>query len=387
LHQWSQQQGHGRATERLAARFGEAFPAIQVEPVIAANYYEKLPAVLAGGDYPDVATTNTTYLMTLVTRGVVVPAETLSRGASRFDRNDMVASSREMVSFDGRVTAMPYILSNYGIAFNRTLFKQSGADPGRPPATWNDLVETGRRLSGGSEDAETWGFRRPRGVKQTTVDNWLHFLWQNGGEAVDVNRRRATFNSPAGAEALQFWVDLIHRHRVASLSPPAQVELKGRVGVWIIPIGSLSIVKGTVGDQFEWSATVLPKGKQAESNVGGHALTVLKTNRTHEAAWRFVQWFTAPPNVVEFNVPSWTLPPWRSAQQQPVWQRFEREEPRIRPVVEMLAYGHPPPKLWSWPDAQQPLGEAIEAALTQQRQPKPALDDAACAADAILKSG
>jgi multiple sugar transport system substrate-binding protein len=245
----------------------------------------------------------------------------------------------------------------------------------------------GRRLTGGSGDTETWGFKLSRGANQTTSDNWQLFLWQNGGEVLDASRRVATWNSPAGVEALQFWIDLVHKHRVATLNPPAEMELRGRAGIWITPIGSLSIVKNRVGDQFEWNAAVMPKGKQAASNVGGHALGVMKTNRYHAQAWRFVHWFTSPANVVEFNVPSVTLPPWRSGQQQAAWQRFEREEPRIRPFVEMLAYGRPPPKLLSWPDAQKLLYDAIEAAMTLQQPPKQALDDAARAAEPILKAG
>jgi multiple sugar transport system substrate-binding protein len=216
---------------------------------------------------------------------------------------------------------------------------------------------------------------------------WQCFLWQAGGDVLDVNRRIPTWNSPAGVEALQFWVDLVHKHRVAALEAPADVDLKGRAGVWIMPIGSLSIVQRAVGNAFEWASAALVKGKQRASNVGGHALMVMRTNRHHEQAWRFVHWFTAAENVVEFNVPSITLPPWKSAQQQPAWQRYVRAEPRVQPFVEMLGYGHPPPKVVSWPDAEKVLGQAIEAAITLAQQPRAALDEAARVAEPLLKQG
>src|SRR5438105_1372774 len=58
MHEWSQTQGHGPITDQLAARFREQEPKIQVEPVYTAQYYEKLKAIIAGGDWPDVVTYN-----------------------------------------------------------------------------------------------------------------------------------------------------------------------------------------------------------------------------------------------------------------------------------------------------------------------------------------
>jgi ABC-type glycerol-3-phosphate transport system substrate-binding protein len=149
----------------------------------------------------------------------------------------------------------------------------------------------------------------------------------------------------------------------------------------------MSIVEKAVGNQFEWAAAALPRHKQQASNVGGHTLVVLKTDRYHEQAWRFVHWFTAAQNVVEFNVPSTTLPPWKSAQQQPTWQRYEREQPRIKPFVEMLAYGHPPPKLATWNDVITVLGQGIDSAITLKQAPRAALDEAARVAEPLLKQG
>ncbi|MER3405671.1 MAG: hypothetical protein C4289_11365, partial [Chloroflexota bacterium] len=58
---------------------------------------------------------------------------------------------------------------------------------------------------------ETWGMLFPRGAADP-ISPLLSFLWQYGGEVVDMARRVATWNSPAGVEALQFMVDLVHRY-------------------------------------------------------------------------------------------------------------------------------------------------------------------------------
>lgn len=55
------------------------------------------------------------------------------------------------------------------------------------------------------------------------------FLWQNGGELVDREGTKSTFNEPAGVAAAQFWVDLVHKHQVTSLPPlaPSPEETTG----------------------------------------------------------------------------------------------------------------------------------------------------------------
>jgi ABC-type glycerol-3-phosphate transport system substrate-binding protein len=140
LHQWSPQQGHGPITDKLAARFRQQHPSIDIEPVYAANYYQKLTTVLAGGDWPDVVTYNLAQLAELVATRAVVAAEDLAKGQYRYDINDLVVGARDLATFNGKLMAMPYVLNNSGLVYNQTLYKRVGLDPAKPPATWDDLV-------------------------------------------------------------------------------------------------------------------------------------------------------------------------------------------------------------------------------------------------------
>ena len=369
------------------ARFRQQFPTVQVEPAFTADYYNKLTTIVAGGDFLDIATSNTGYLLSLVRKQTLVSPETLSKGQYRYDKNDLVPASRDMVTFDGKQMAMPYILSNFGLAYNQTVFKQAGLDPNKAPATWEDLVEMSRRLTAPGGDADKWGLWIRRGAGGVPAGIWLCFLWQAGGTELSLEKREATWNSQAGIDALQLWVDLIHKYRTAALDAGTDPHINGRAAIWMLPTGDMSIIEKAVQNQFQWAAAVLPRGKQTAANVGGHAQVVMKTNKYHDQAWRFVQWFTAPRQVVEFNIRSTTLPPWKSAQQEPAWQRYSQEQPRIKPFVEELAYGHPPPKLGTWDDIQLALWNGIDSALTLKQAPKQALDEATRIAQPLIAAG
>ena len=385
LHQWSQTQGHGPVTDALVARFNTQHPATQVEAVYTADYYAKLAAVLAGGDFPDVVTYNLSFAPLLVKKGVVVPAETLYRGAERLSPADLIPAAREMATYEGKLTVTPYALNSSGLALNASLYRKQGLEASRPPATWNELLEQARRMTDASAEKPVWGTVFPRSTADP-ISPLLAFAWQNGAELVDVQRRAAVWNSPAGIEALQFQVDLVHRHRVAPFPNPANGN-QGDVAIWHIPPGGVSGLQLTVKDAFEWTTAELPRGKQPATTVGGHSLAVLKTNRQHPAAWRFVHYWAQAAQNAEYLVASATLPPWRASEQHPTWQRFTREEPRIQPFVRMLGYARPTPRLTRWEEIIAILQRERDAAGAQQKSPKEALDDAARAAEPLIQEG
>ena len=388
IHNWTPAQGQGPVTDRLVARFRDEHPTVQVQAVLTADYDNKLRAIVAAGDLPDIATSPMPFLPGILRLQAAVSPEMLSKGAYQFDKNDMVPSCREMVTYGGRIMAMPYILTNLGLVYNQALFKQGGLDPRKAPETWEEFVDAGRRVIGtGSTTAETqtWGLQMRAGA--SGVNPFLCLIWQNGGEWLDRSRLAPVWNSPAGVEALQFWVDLVQKHRITSFDQPANSFQNGRSAMWVAPIGGLANLENAIKNQFEWGSARLLKNRQRATTVGGHALMVMKTNKYHEQAWRFVQWFTAPQNMVEFNKASTTLPPWRSAAKQTVWQRYLQENPRIGPYVDALADARPEPNLESWLDVQNILGKAIDAAAMGKQSPKEALDDAAREAAPLIKNG
>jgi sn-glycerol 3-phosphate transport system substrate-binding protein len=385
LHQWSQNQGHGPATDTITARFNEAHPTTRVEGVYTAQYYEKLAAIIAGGDLPDIVTYNLVFAPQLILRNVTVPAESLARGQFRFDKHDLVPAAREMATFDGKVTVVPYVMNASGMGFNQTLFRQSGLDPSRPPTVWNDLVDMGKRLT--KSEAGIWGVQFPRSASDP-ISMLLAFHWQNGAELVDVARREATWNSPAGVEALQFQVDLAHRHQVASVDLPNTAREQGKLGVWFMPPGNVNVLERTVAGQFDWSTAVLPKGKRAAGTVGGHSLAVMKTNKNHERAWRFVHWFVfgqSSQHAAEYLAATSTLPAWKAAERAQPWQRYVQENGRLKAYVETLGIARATPKLSRWEEIIAVLQTARENAATQKQTVKEALDEAARLADPLIK--
>ena len=69
------------------------------------------------------------------------------------------------------------------------------------------------------------------------------------------------------------------------------------------------------------------------------------------------------------------------------WQQWVKEEPRIKPFVEMLAIGRATPKLSAWEEIVNLPAQARDDAATQKKTPQEALDDVARAAEPLIKQG
>jgi multiple sugar transport system substrate-binding protein len=81
-----------------------------------------------------------------------------------------------------------------------------------PPATWEDLVTTGQALQ--ARESGISGVAVPYGRNNgQNLMVWYNYLWGRGASLFDAQGQPA-FNSTAGLQSVQDYVDLLRRHRV-----------------------------------------------------------------------------------------------------------------------------------------------------------------------------
>lgn len=84
-----------------------------------------------------------------------------------------------------------------------------------PPRTWEEFVEVAKFFT--RPDQGLWGCCEAGYTDgHNNVYDFLIHLWSRGGVLLDSNKE-PQFDSAEGVEALQFYVDLFHKHKVASL--------------------------------------------------------------------------------------------------------------------------------------------------------------------------
>ena len=184
------------------SEFRAKYPWITVEP---AEYDWTAPtftAALAAGTLPDVFTIPFTDGKGLIAQHQIV------------NINDRVAAMPYIKKFnpnvlvngqdaDGKIYALPTQAYGMSLTYNRTLFKQAGLDPDKPPTTWDEVRSAAKAI------AEKTGMAGYAEMATSNTGGWqlTTATYAHGGrmEVVDADGKvTATLNNDATKAALEY---------------------------------------------------------------------------------------------------------------------------------------------------------------------------------------
>jgi multiple sugar transport system substrate-binding protein len=114
------------------------------------------------------------------------------------------------VQRSGTTYGLPYMTSVQFLYYNKDLFRQAGLDPDKPPETWDQFVEYGRKLSGLSSDGKkvhAWMTTLGDG-NGTFAGLWAPALNSAGGTMYNREQTKVAFDSPEGLAAMTAIKDL-----------------------------------------------------------------------------------------------------------------------------------------------------------------------------------
>jgi multiple sugar transport system substrate-binding protein len=357
---------------------------ISASNVPNSDFLTKLRASATSDTLPDIAIGDLVWVPQIAEIGTLadlngrIPDDTLT------DVNDALTS---FGTIDGKQVSVPVSANNLGYMYNKTLFAEAGLDPENPPTTWEELKAAGQTIldetgkpgydlytqAGDSGEGLTWNFQ---------VN-----LWQAGGDFLTADNSAAAFNTPEGAEALQYWVDLID----SGVSPYAkwgEFE-KGQGGS--AQEGSWMVGIWAADPPFEFGTAQVPYPSDGEpaTNLGGEQAMVFENSDAEaDAAADFLSWFLEPDQVTEWSKETGMLPVLDSVATGSAYLEWvESTEPRLLPYVEQMADAHARPNTALYPTVSLAFAQEIEKALAGEASVDDALDAAEQAVNAVLKNG
>jgi multiple sugar transport system substrate-binding protein len=392
-HDYAQDQDSGKAFLKFVKEFNDTHPGIHVTAQYITVGDEMLPKImtaLAGNQEPDmVAGGYPTWGPGLLASGKVVTLDDYLKHSKTLHAGDFYPHMLDVSSYKGQVLSIPNDGGDYGIFYNKDLFKQAGLDSNKPPQSWDELLKDAEQIK---HKTGKWGFYVPIGNTEWTVWTFEGMLWANGGTFIDTSgpRAKVEFNSSQGVKALQTWVDLIHKYNVSPptgypiSTPTAQILEKGNVGMVIDGPWDVKVLDQA---KFPFGTAMFPKGTQSyATNLGTDTFYIFKTGDAQEkACWQFIEWFMQPQRLAQWDIETSFLPTLTSVVNTPAYQHFLNEHPALKPLVNNLKYAHGRPTLKSYNAISTELGKEIEAALYGRISAKQALDQAAQQAEQILR--
>src|SRR5712675_627275 len=195
---------------------------------------------------------------------------------------------------DGELYGVPFHNSTPLLYYNVEHFKEAGLDPAKPPRTWPELVDAGKKLTKGAR----YGFLMPAGYDYL---GWLMeaFSMSNGGRYYNEEYGgEVYYDQPSMLGAAQFVEDLVFKHKVMQ---QGVVEggavstnfLAGKVSMMLLSTGSLSFIRENMKSAY--GVGFVPKNVRNAVPIGGGSLVMFKglNEEQKQAGWKFIKWLTS----------------------------------------------------------------------------------------------
>ncbi|MCK4271596.1 extracellular solute-binding protein, partial [bacterium] len=164
----------------------------------------KILTALATRTTPDIARVDGSFVPKLATRNALVNLDTLGFGEIRGELLPVALSS---CLVEGITYAMPEQVNGLCLFYNKTLFRQAGLDPEKPPRTWDEFIAFGKKLTDPQKGVFGFGMRNSL---------WWTFPFFNtfGAQFLSEDGTSCVLNGEKGVQAFQLKVDLYGKHKI-----------------------------------------------------------------------------------------------------------------------------------------------------------------------------
>ncbi|MGW7368167.1 ABC transporter substrate-binding protein [Streptomyces sp. NPDC054841] len=298
---------------------------VKLEVVPWPDLLNRILTATTSGQGPDVLNIGNTWSASLQAGGALVPWDTKNfekiGGKDRF-----VDSALGSTGAQGQdPAAVPLYSMGYALYYNKKMFKDAGIE--KPPATWDELVATGKKLTKDGKAAI--------GVEGANLANNIHQVFVLGkqqGADFFTPDGKPDFTSEGAVAAVKQYVDLMAEHKIVA---PGNAEYaqnqslsdfaKDKTAMVLWQTASATFKAQGMSDD-EWGVAPAPvqsgapgQGTAVNSMVAGINLSVFKNTKNIDGAMKFVKFMTSDAEQKILNQAYGSIPPVKTAQQDPAF--------------------------------------------------------------------
>lgn len=222
---------------------------------------------------------------------------------------DYLPNVLKLMKYHEKYYLLPMQTNLIYLYWNKDLFKTAGLDPERPPQSLTELGNYAIKLT--NSEKSQFGLGLP--VKGAPVF-WTSFIWNNGGEFIDLKKKKSLFNSPANIQTLEWLQDLAVNQKVspkgATGSDLDNLMFSGKLGMYI---NGPWLVNGLKNNHINFGIAAPPKGTARQQVVaGGMGFAIPSCTRPDEvkAVYKFIKYWMSPEILKEWSLkngfPAWS---------------------------------------------------------------------------------
>lgn len=338
------------AWKKYVEAFTAANPDIHVELrlVTGQDNRTKYQTEMAAGVGADVMDLQDDYLQEFAKRGLLMDLTQKIKRAG-IDKSQYFPGAFETFSYEGRTYGVPYGGGAEVLFYNKKLFDTARAPYPTKDWTYEDFLAAAKKLT---LDLDHNGSIEQYGcLLNPHMNNLAPFLWAFGGEITDKAVTRSLLDGPGAVAGIQFWADLVTKHRVAPTlgvmgGGGADLFVAGRVAMMFG--GPWFVATFKEAPELAWDLQhrpIGPTGKRVtRSTFDG--LVVNAKAKQPEAAWRFAAFSLTPRGAEAMGESGRGLPSLIKAAKGPVYADPKAPQ-KLAVFAEAMSYGR------NWPQPPQ----------------------------------
>ncbi|GAA3989849.1 ABC transporter substrate-binding protein [Comamonas faecalis] len=384
-----------KVIDGYADAFNADHPGTKVQPIYAGTYQETLVKALTAnkaGKAPATSVLLSTDMFTLIDEDAITPIDDfLKTDADRAWLKSFYPAFMANSQTGGKTWGIPFQRSTVVMYYNKDAFKEAGLDPNKAPANWKELKEAAHKLTkkDASGNVAQYGVQIP----STGFAYWLLQTLTTPNDVLLANEAgtKVTFDDPKVVEALQFWVDLakegVHPKGVVEWGTTPKDFFEKKAAIIVTTTGNLTNVKNNA--KFDFGvAPIAGNVRKGGSPTGGGNFYIFKKapREQQEAAFKFVQWITAPERAAQWSIDSGYVATSPAAYDTPALKKYGAEFPPALVARDQLPVSVAEFSTHENQRVTKVLSDAIQAALNGTKTPAQAMKDAQRDADRILRA-
>jgi multiple sugar transport system substrate-binding protein len=313
LSLWVRDSGATVAT-KMADAYNASHPGttVKVTVIPAGQYLTKLGNAIAGGDAPDLAGTDFTYVAQLGSTGQLEDLTSRAQALPYFP-NGLSQTHLRAGTVGDKIYGMPFSGEASILLYNKDLFKKAGLDPEKPPTTWAEMKQAATKVNALGNGV--YGFYFSGQCAGCNTFTMLPLMWASGGDILNTDGTKATISgNTALKDTLQFYRDL---WTSGLIDPSAKSDSganwatafqSGKIGMQALGAFGISALRAQHPD-IDFGVGYLP-GRDGDwsSYAGGDDITIPRGSKNVDKAWDFIQWSLDTPQQVSTLVANDIVP-------------------------------------------------------------------------------
>jgi multiple sugar transport system substrate-binding protein len=371
--------GSGAACVKTAAddyNASQSTYEVRIRNLAFSDFNQQVATAIAGGTTPDLMIVDNPENARFAAAGAL--ADLTSKVEEWGQADQFLPGPWNSTQWDGKTYGIPLGSNTVVLWINTDLATAAGLDPSNPPKTWDDFAAWAEAMT--DKDAGVYGTAMLAKKDETGTFLFLPWILQNGG-SID------KLDSPESIEALAFWRNLVDQ----GWAPKSAVNdgfaeiyqqfTTGKAGMMISGTWNAASI-GTDAPNLQWTVAELPYTKQPASSLGGENWAVFASAKQQDGAWDFLKFVTDPAYGTKLTDCMGYMP----SRKDVLAQVAERsaDDTTMQVFLKQMESAAARGPLPNWSEASAVIQDALQAALSGQKSPEQAMQDAASQMASIL---